>query len=177
MGSVNAVGRGWRRLASTESMEDRKDAPARSSLLRNSIRDFTPYLQQHQQSLTRGLGPSHLSAPAHLSNCRHTPFVCASTPSTVSMRTTAPSTTRLALSTSIPKSACPGVSMRLNVHSFHLTGMLADWIVMPRSRSAGRKSVVVLPVSTDPAEDKYCDCKRTDSVRVVLPESISAMSC
>ncbi len=61
--------------------------------------------------------------------------------------------------------------MRLKVQSFHRTGMLADWMVIPRSRSAGKKSVVVLPVSTDPADDKYCDCKRIDSVSVVFPES------
>jgi hypothetical protein len=61
--------------------------------------------------------------------------------------------------------------MRLNVQSFHLTGMLADWIVIPRSRSAGRKSVVVLPVSTDPGADMNEDLWRIDSVRVVFPES------
>ena len=108
---------------------------------------------------------------AYLSNCCQTPFVCASTPSTESISTTAPSTTRLALSTSIPKSACPGVSMRLNVQSFHLTGILADWIVIPRSRSAGRKSVVVLPVSTEPGVDMNDDLRRMDSVSVVFPES------
>lgn len=70
------------------------------------------------------------------------------------MRTTAPSTTRLALSTSIPKSAWPGVSMRLYDHPFQATGMLADWIVIPRSRSAGRKSVVVEPVSTVPGAER-----------------------
>ena len=61
--------------------------------------------------------------------------------------------------------------MRLNVQSFHLTGILADWIVIPRSRSAGRKSVVVLPVSTDPGVDMNDDLRRIDSVRVVFPES------
>jgi hypothetical protein len=61
--------------------------------------------------------------------------------------------------------------MRLNVQSFHLTGMLADWIVIPRSRSAGRKSVVVLPVSTEPGVDMNDDLRRMDSVRVVFPES------
>ena len=87
------------------------------------------------------------------------------------MRTTAPSMTRLALSTSIPKSAWPGVSIRLKVQSFHLTGMLADCTVIPRSRSTGRKSVVVLPVSTVPDAARYDDLSRIDSVRVVLPES------
>ena len=87
------------------------------------------------------------------------------------MRTIAPSTTRLALSTSIPKSACPGVSIKLKVHCFHFTGILADWIVIPLSRSAGRKSVVVLPVSTEPEDAKYLDVYRMDSVRVVFPES------
>ena len=64
----------------------------------------------------------------------------------------------------------------MNVQSFHLTGMLADWMVIPRSRSAGKKSVVVLPVSTEPAADKYWDCNRMDSVSVVLPESGSYLS-
>lgn len=44
-------------------------------------------------------------------------------------------------------------------------------MVIPRSRSAGRKSVVVLPVSTDPDDDRYSDCSKIDSVRVVFPES------
>lgn len=61
--------------------------------------------------------------------------------------------------------------MRLKVQSFHLTGILADWMVMPRCLSAGKKSVVVLPVSTDPAEERYDDFNRTDSVSVVFPES------
>lgn len=62
--------------------------------------------------------------------------------------------------------------MRLKVQSFHLTGILADWMVMPRSRSAGRKSVVVLPVSTEPASRRYSDFRRMDSVSVVFPESV-----
>ena len=44
-------------------------------------------------------------------------------------------------------------------------------MVMPRSRSAGRKSVVVLPVSTEPGVERYDDFNRIDSVRVVFPES------
>lgn len=51
--------------------------------------------------------------------------------------------------------------------------MLADWIVIPRSRSAGRKSVVVLPVSTVPGLERYPDVDRIDSVKVVLPESVN----
>lgn len=112
------------------------------------------------------------SPRTHLSSCCQTPLVCASTPSTESNRTTAPSITRLALSTSIPKSACPGVSMRLNVQSFHLTGILADWTVIPRSRSTGKKSVVVLPVSTEPEQERYEVVYKTDSVSVVFPESM-----
>ena len=49
--------------------------------------------------------------------------------------------------------------------------MLADWIVMPRSRSAGKKSVVVLPLSTLPGVFKYEELNRIDSVKVVFPES------
>ena len=79
--------------------------------------------------------------------------------------------TLLALSTSMPKSACPGVSIRLKIQLRQFTGMLADCMVIPRSRSAGRKSVVVLPVSTEPAEDKKDDFNRIDSVNVVFPES------
>lgn len=44
-------------------------------------------------------------------------------------------------------------------------------MVIPRSRSAGKKSVVVLPVSTDPAEARYEVSSKMDSVRVVFPES------
>ena len=61
--------------------------------------------------------------------------------------------------------------MRLIFQSFHLTGILADWMVIPRSRSAGKKSVVVLPVSTVPAVARYEVSRRMDSVRVVFPES------
>lgn len=50
--------------------------------------------------------------------------------------------------------------------------MLADCMVIPRSRSAGRKSVVVLPVSTEPDEERYDDPSRIDSVNVVFPESM-----
>ena len=92
------------------------------------------------------------------------------------MSTIAPSTTRLALSTSIPKSACPGVSTKLNDQSRHDTGTLADWIVIPRSRSAGKKSVVVEQVSTVPGADRYPERVRIDSVKVVLPESIVGVS-
>ena len=42
---------------------------------------------------------------------------------------------------------------------------------MPRSRSTGRKSVVVLPVSTVPGDEIYEDFKSIDSVSVVFPES------
>ena len=42
---------------------------------------------------------------------------------------------------------------------------------MPRSRSTGRKSVVVLPVSTVPDDEIYEDFKSIDSVSVVFPES------
>jgi hypothetical protein len=45
-------------------------------------------------------------------------------------------------------------------------------MVIPRSRSAGRKSVVVLPVSTEPDEERYDDPSRIDSVNVVFPESM-----
>lgn len=72
----------------------------------------------------------------------------------------------------MPKSACPGVSIKLTVHGPHDTGMLAAWIVIPRSRSAGRKSVVVDPVSTVPGVDRYPERARMDSVSVVLPESV-----
>ena len=54
--------------------------------------------------------------------------------------------------------------------------MLADWIVIPRSLSSGKKSVVVLPVSTEPATERYDDLRRIDSVNVVLPESVGAVS-
>ena len=46
-------------------------------------------------------------------------------------------------------------------------------MVIPRSRSAGRKSVVVLPVSTEPEDERYDDPSKIDSVKVVFPESIT----
>lgn len=136
------------------------------------IREGTPYLVGYNQVpyMLNLISPNG----AHLFSCFHTPLVCASTPSTASMRIMAPSTTLLALSTSIPKSACPGVSMRLRFHCFHLAGILADWMVIPRSRSAGKKSVVVLPASTEPADDRYEVATRIDSVNVVLPESTTS---
>lgn len=66
--------------------------------------------------------------------------------------------------------------MRLNVQPFQDTGMLADWIVIPRSRSAGKKSVVVLPVSTVPAVGLYDEAVSIDSVSVVFPESTKCVS-
>ncbi len=153
-----------------ERREDRNEAPGRSILFKNKRRDLTLYLYLiHIYALFREIFKSE---NAHLSNCLHTPWVWDSTPSTASIKTTAPSTTRLALSTSMPKSACPGVSIKLNVQSLHETGILADWMVMPRSRSAGRKSVVVLPVSTVPGHERYPDVDKMDSVKVVFPESI-----
>ena len=53
-------------------------------------------------------------------------------------------------STSAVKSTWPGVSMMLRVASFQGTVTAADCMVIPRSRSSGRKSVVVLPSSTVP---------------------------
>ena len=67
--------------------------------------------------------------------------------------------------------------MRLYFHSFQETGILADWIVIPRSRSAGKKSVVVLPVSTVPGMERKLDFRRIDSVNVVFPESLGYQSC
>ena len=51
-------------------------------------------------------------------------------------------------STSKVKSTWPGVSTRLIVAAAHSSVTAADWIEIPRSRSASRKSVVVLPAST-----------------------------
>ena len=150
MGRVRTIGLGCSRCLIKDSNDDLNDAPGRSSLLRNISLVGTLYLEGQWNQRSK----KEIEHHPHLSNCFHTPFVCASTPSTESMSTTAPSTTRLALSTSIPKSACPGVSIRLNVQSFHFTGILADWMVIPRSLSAGKKSVVVLPVSTDPAAER-----------------------
>ncbi len=44
--------------------------------------------------------------------------------------------------------------------------------MIPRSLSTGRKSVVVLPVSTVPDSARYDDLYKIDSVSVVFPESM-----
>jgi len=71
--------------------------------------------------------------------------VCGSTPATPSITTTAPSRTRSERSTSTVKSAWPGVSTRVSVWPFHEQVTAAAPMVMPRLRSSGSKSVVVVP--------------------------------
>ena len=76
--------------------------------------------------------------------------VCACTPSTAEITSTAPSSTLSTRSTSAMKSGWPGVSIRLTVTSSIANDTTADLIVMPRCRSSARKSVCVLPSSTLP---------------------------
>ncbi|KAL1844598.1 hypothetical protein VTK73DRAFT_2184 [Phialemonium thermophilum] len=79
---------------------------------------------------------------------------------------TAPSSTGRQRSTSKRKSWWPGVSIRLMVLGSAPGGssarggqwkvMAADWMVMPFSRSRGRKSVTVSPWSTSGDRDQSC---------------------
>ena len=82
--------------------------------------------------------------------CRHTVSLCASTPATPSNTATAPSSTRKLRSTSIVKSTCPGVSIRLNWIPLHGKEIAAACMVMPRSRSWSMKSIMVSPSCTSP---------------------------
>ena len=76
--------------------------------------------------------------------------VCACTPSTAEITSTAPSSTLSTRSTSAMKSGWPGVSIRLTVTSSMANDTTADLIVMPRCRSSASESVWVLPSSTLP---------------------------
>ena len=76
--------------------------------------------------------------------------VCACTPSTAEITSTAPSSTLSTRSTSAMKSGWPGVSIRLTVTSPTTNETTADLMVMPRARSSARLSVWVSPPSTLP---------------------------
>jgi hypothetical protein len=86
----------------------------------------------------------------YLSASRQFVSVCGSTPATPSNTTTAPSSTRSERLTSMLKSMCPGVSIRLICVSFQCTVIAALLMVMPRWRSWGSKSMRVLPSCTSP---------------------------
>ncbi len=77
--------------------------------------------------------------------CLRTVSVCGIAPSTASTTTTAPSTARIALVTSPPKSTCPGVSMRLIKYSSPSNSCTIDTfaasIVIPRSCSSASESM------------------------------------
>ena len=74
------------------------------------------------------------------------------TPATASITNMVPSRTLHDRSTSIVKSTCPGVSIKLMSVSFQCNSMIAELMVIPRSRSWGKKSVTVSPESTLPID-------------------------
>ena len=86
----------------------------------------------------------------YLSARRQLVSVCGSTPATPSNTTTAPSSTRSDRFTSMLKSMWPGVSTTLICVPCQNTVVAALLIVMPRARSCGSKSIVVLPSWTSP---------------------------
>jgi len=100
--------------------------------------------------------------------------VCACTPSTAEITSTAPSSTVSVRSTSAMKSGWPGVSIRLTVRSSTANDTTADRIVMPRCRSRARVSVWVLPSSTRPIVPMTPAANSSRSVRLVLPASTCA---
>ena len=81
---------------------------------------------------------------------RQTVSVCGCTPATPQKTATAPSSTRSERSTSIVKSTCPGVSMRLTWCSRQAKVVAAAVIVIPRSCSWGIQSIVAAPSWTSP---------------------------
>jgi len=88
---------------------------------------------------------------SYFSDCRQTFSDWGCTPPTAQNSATAPSSTRSDRSTSTVKSTCPGVSINVTRCSFHISVVAALWIVMPRSRSWGMKSIVAAPSCTSPS--------------------------
>ena len=111
--------------------------------------------------------PSRCSAPKSTR-------VCACTPSTAEITSTAPSSSASTRSTSAMKSGWPGVSIRLTVVSPMANETTAARMVMPRVRSSARVSVWVLPASTLPTASMTPASKSRRSVRLVLPASTCA---
>ena len=110
------------------SMQSKKSAPMRSSLLTKAMRGTLCLLAWYQ-----------------------TVSDCTSTPPTAQKTPTAPSRTRRQRSTSAVKSTWPGVSISVMRVSSHSSVTAALLMVMPLAFSSGSKSVVVLPSSTSPA--------------------------
>ena len=67
-----------------------------------------------------------------------------------------------------------GVSIKLMLQSSHMKLMAAEDMVIPRSRSWGRKSMTVFPLSTRPTMSVAPLKKRNCSVVVVFPASMCA---
>src|SRR5512139_339022 len=99
--------------------------------------------------------------------------VCGRGPSEASTRSTAPSTMARARSTSPPKSTWPGVSMMFIFVPFQLTAQFFAAMVMPRSRSSSRVSMILSSTSC-PARISPL-CLNMASTRVVLPWSTWAI--
>lgn len=88
------------------------------------------------------------------------------------MRAT-PSTMLKTLSTSPPKSACPGVSTILILTPRNNKLVHLDRMVMPRSFSRSLESIT--RVESDCEEESVPDCFSRQSTSVVLPWSTCAM--
>ena len=105
---------------------------------------------------------------------RSTKRVCGMGPSTASTISIAPSTIRSTRSTSLPKSACPGVSTILMVWSLYLTEVHLAKMVIPRSRSKGLESKTVSWASSSLTVNCPASLSK-ESTTVVLPWSTCAM--
>ena len=109
----------------------------------------------------------------HAKALRSTNFVWGIGPSKASTRTRAPSAIWRVRSTSPPKSAWPGVSIRLILISPYLIAMFLARMVMPRSRSRSLESRMRSPWS---CEARYWpDWRSMASTSVVLPWSTWAI--
>ena len=102
-----------------------------------------------------------------------TNLVCGIGPSAASTSKTTPSTIDKILSTSPPKSACPGVSTIFILIPFHSTLVALARIVIPRSRSKSLESIALSTTSWFSL--KAPDCFKSSSTRVVLPWSTCAI--
>ena len=102
-----------------------------------------------------------------------TSLVCGIAPSKASTRRTTPSTIFKTLSTSPPKSACPGVSTIFILMSLYITDVFLAKIVIPLSFSKSFESITLS--ATCSFVLKVPLCLNSASTNVVLPWSTCAI--
>ena len=102
-----------------------------------------------------------------------TNFVWGIGPSEASVSKITPSAIHKILSTSPPKSACPGVSIIFIFTPFHVIDVGFAKIVIPRSFSKSPLSIILSPISS--LDLNIPICLSIESINVVLPWSTWAI--